>query len=191
MPPTFIAAEIEALSITCLGSWMVHIMFNATQGIQPRLSTTALSNSDSARGGFGISRSGTLSRPRQDAYASYQKDTTVKSPATISTRADYEQSSQLSASARLDYSLLRGIRIAFVARFWHYARLLLLQAHAPRPGICTFSTSILYKHIHQCCTRWSETIALKANRLIHAMIECPLEEGKKRIRWQCVSLGLR
>jgi len=51
------------------------------------------------------------------------------------------------------------------------------------------STSGTWRSLHQCYTLGSRIVFKEVRKLLNAIIECPLEKGKQRIRWQCVSFS--
>jgi hypothetical protein len=49
------------------------------------------------------------------------------------------------------------------------------------------STSGTWRSLHQGYTLGSRIVFKEVRKLLNAIVECPLEKGKQRIRWQCVS----
>ena len=178
MPPVFMHAELETLSISRLATRMI-IQISKRQSRKMNglgLHSTLLFKSDALS--LTACDPQLLSQRRYDELTSSQGDILVKSPATDVARVSDEEQSHLSFEAVSNYTFLIQWSVSCRDRVY---RLLL----TPISWKCLHEFS--WGYIYERCTSCFEQLPQYTCRLMRAITERPLEAGKTRVRWRCVS----
>jgi len=121
LPTLIVSVELDALSVTCLGSWMLYMMSRSAHGISTQPNLTVWDQFKIAQGSSSVVTDVAHVHPSRNGYTSYQEDTAITpNAAGLARTTGYEAPSKSSIKTRKS-SNFHGLNIRWMRRllgFW-------------------------------------------------------------------------